>query len=136
MTDKTHAQRIAELELRARLDRALASEIANERARDLLLDQLRHTLSGRSAIFGTIPIKQANDCEYESAYDSEREILAPLIAELKATPRGLDLMEILDQSAQAEEDDAAARDRARLAEIQAIENPAQRMNAARAAGLK
>ena len=129
MSNMTHAQRIIELELRTHLDRNLAHEIKNPHARDLLLDQLVHTQRGSAAIFGTMPI-DFDDLDE----NGEPKELVPLIAELKATPRGNDLMELLDQSADVEAEYKNARDQARLDEIAKM-SPAQQMNYARKNGL-
>jgi len=112
-------QRIKFLQLQVALDDHLRDVVTQKGARQFLLDEIANSPAGKSHIFGTGPAP------------SPRE----LADQVWATDRGSQLRDILAQKEQADADHHESdRDR-KLAEIQAIENPRERINAARRAGL-
>ncbi len=110
--EEENRQRIAELEIRTKLDRHLRPTIQYDLACDLLLDQTPH---GREVIAGSIP----------ADYDE-------LAAELRATPMGEKVMELVRDRIDSEAAAKTTTDEARLREIEAISNPQLKINAFRA----
>jgi len=112
-------QTIKLLKLQVQLDEELRKSVPAQGARHFLLEEIINTPAGKSHVKGTLPPPSARD----------------LADQVWATDGGQRLRDILDQHEESEAETSTTDKDRKLAEINAIENPRERINAARAAGL-